>query len=62
MLHITAEKKTFSGETAIMRIDGTISDSSQIFFLMWKWLSPGQYKPVYKSELKTAVKGKQRWN
>jgi hypothetical protein len=33
-----------------------------LFFLVWKQLSPGKYKPVYKSEIKSADRGKQTWN
>jgi hypothetical protein len=47
----------------MMKLKGDITkDSGPIFFIVWKQLSPSQYKPVYKSEIKSAERGSQNWN
>ena len=33
----------------------------ELFFIVWKNLAPGQYKPVYKSEAQPQQRGKQVW-
>lgn len=48
---ITAEeKKRTQGATAILKLTGHFQKSTEIFFIVWKQLSPGNFKPVYKSE------------
>jgi len=47
----------------VIKLQGSItSESGPILFLIWKFLSPGKYKPVYKSEIKSQERGKQNWN
>lgn len=52
------EKKAVSSETALILLEGEISGGAYVFFIVWKQLSPGKYKPVYKSEIKQANRGK----
>lgn len=40
-----------SSETMLAKIKGNIDEINPVFFIIWKFLSPGQYKPVYKSEI-----------
>jgi hypothetical protein len=48
---ITAEeKRRTQGATAVMKLTGSFKQSTEIFFIIWKQLSPGNFKPVYKSE------------
>ena len=58
---ITGEEKKRSqgAQTAVIKLQGNISsESGPIFFILWKFLSPGKYKPVYKSEIKSLERGK----
>lgn len=60
-LHITGEEKKRSAgsQTAVIKLEGNISqESGPVFFIMWKFMSPGKYKPVYKSEIKSQQRGK----
>ena len=45
-----------------MQFKGQLSDCSSIFFIIWKFLSPGKYKPIYKSEVIGTKSGRQSWN
>lgn len=45
-----------------MKINGEIQSSGPVFFIIWKFLQPGQYKPVFKSEIKHQQRGIQDWN
>jgi hypothetical protein len=63
IVQITGEETKKSGEINTMKLKGEITkDSGPIFFIVWKQLSPNQYKPVYKSEIKSAERGSQNWN
>lgn len=53
------EKKSGVGNTIIMQLNGQLSSSEEIFFLVWKCLKPGQFKPVFKSEIQLKNKGLQ---
>lgn len=48
------EKNSESGnQSAIFNIDGLSQKSSaNLFLIVWKWLSPGKYRPIFKSECK----------
>lgn len=59
---VAEEKKAGVGQTASCKFQGEISDSGYLFFIVWKQLSPGKYKPVYKSEIKPQNRGRQDWN
>lgn len=48
---IVGEEKKESGQTAIMKLQGSIDQQGPLFFIVWKQLSPGQFKPVFKSEI-----------
>ena len=64
-LKITGEEKqrNHGSQTAVIKIQGSITqESGPVFFILWKFLSPGKYKPVYKSEIKSQERGKQNWN
>lgn len=55
-LHITGEEKQRNGgsQTAVIKLQGFITqETGPVFFIVWKFLSPGKYKPVYKSEIKS---------
>ena len=57
------EKSSSSGnKSAIFNIDGQCEKSSMNFIIVWKWLSPGQYRPIFKSECKPQQKGLNDWN
>lgn len=51
ILKITAEEKKIGGECACFAIQAEISAPGQLFYIIWKQLSPSKYKPVYKSEI-----------
>jgi hypothetical protein len=57
---ITAEekKKSGGGATAVMKFTGQFNKSTEIFFIIWKQISPGNFKPVYKSEGQPMMQGK----
>ena len=58
VLKITAEeRKEVASDTAMVKLMGEIGESNYMFFIIWKQLSNGNYKPVYKSEIKKATKG-----
>jgi hypothetical protein len=61
-IKITAEEKKAGGETAYINLKGEITNSGPLFFIIWKNLSPGQFKPVYKSEIQHPTKGCQVWS
>ena len=42
----------------MFKLQGEVGDSEYLFFIVWKNLAPNKYKPVYKSEIKSAVKGR----
>ena len=43
------EKKDAESETFVLQFNGQLASNSS-FFIIWKSMSPGKYKPVYKSE------------
>ena len=47
---ITAENVKRGGNTAILKFIGQFKTSSEVFYIIWKELSPGKWKPIYKSE------------
>ena len=50
-LHIVGEeKKQVAGENALITLEGQVNSSNDVFFIIWKFMTPGKYKPVYKSE------------
>ena len=64
-LHITGEEKqrTSGSQTAMVKLEGFITqETGPVFYIVWKFLSPGKFKPVYKSEIKSQDRGKQNWN
>ena len=63
-IKITGEEKKMSASNQLLLIQlkGNLQTRDYVFFILWKQLSPGQYKPVYKSEIKIAERGHQNWN
>ena len=63
-IHITGdEKEGRNNEEANFRITANFSDTSGYnFFLIHKSISNTTWKPVYKSEIQTAIHGKFSWN
>ena len=39
-----------------------LSSSSVCFFILYRFLAPGKYTPIYKSEIKKPVGGAYCWN
>ena len=64
ILKITGEEKKqgSNSKTINLKLKGSVNDSGQIFFILWKQLTPNKYKPVYKSEIKSQQRGRQDWN
>lgn len=57
-LKITGEEKKMSaGQLCCMQLKGSLNDSGYLFYIIWKQLSPGKYKPVFKSEIQAKVRG-----
>jgi len=50
---INAEEKRHhaSNETVTIKLAADFYDPGKIFFIIWKFVSPGKYSPVYKSEI-----------
>ena len=46
--------------TAILKLS-TQQSGKGYFYIIWKTLNPGEFKPVYKSEGSTYQNGKQVW-
>lgn len=36
----------------LLQFQAKLNENSSTFFIIWKFLQPGKYKPVYKSEVK----------
>ena len=55
MAKITAEeKKMTANSNVVLTFKTKLSEQSGTFFIIWKFLAPGKYKPVYKSEVKSS--------
>jgi hypothetical protein len=62
---IIAEEMAATANTELVKFvpEATLRDmSGQIFFIIYKNLTPGHYVPVYKSETKASSGGKIIWN
>lgn len=35
---------------------------AMVFFVVWKWMASGKYKPIYKSETKVPEQGLAEWD
>lgn len=55
------EKKTTGGQTALIQFSGAFGIQGDVFFIMWKQLQPGKWKPVYKSAAAPNRKGAWFW-
>lgn len=58
---ITAENVKRGGQTVIMMLHGQFNTGSEVFYIVWKQLSPGKWKPVYKSEAQVKQGGKHKF-
>lgn len=55
---VHAEKvKAGAGHSAILKFKTRFTQSDEIFYILWKELQPGKYKPIYKSEGQPKQKG-----
>ena len=63
-LYITADEKSGkNNEELNFELSGKFSSTDGYnFFLIHKFIGIGVYKPVYKSEIKSAIGGTYRWN
>ena len=62
-LVITAEeRKSSKGATALIKFTGDFQQSTEVFFIVWKELLPGNFKPVYKSEGQPLINGQRSWH
>ena len=61
-INITCEEKSSRGQDAYIKFNGRVSASNPVFYVVWKLLASGSYKPVYKSEMKKPVKGIYDWS
>lgn len=39
-----------------------LNSSSLCFFIIYRFIAPGKYTPIYKSEIKKPVSGAYNWN
>ena len=44
-----------------MQFKGNFPQSGEIFYIIWKQLQPGKFKPVHKSEAQPKMKGCQQF-
>lgn len=58
---ITAENIKRGGQTALLKFHGQFKTSSEVFYIIWKELSPGKWKPVYKSEAQVKQGGQHKF-
>jgi hypothetical protein len=63
-VRVTGEEKKMSQKTEIvlLKLKGRLANSGSSFFIVWKNLGPNQWKPVFKSEVKSSERGCQNWN
>jgi hypothetical protein len=48
------QKSQENSQIAIFKIDGQCPGvSGNLFLIVWKWMSPGVYRPIFKTECKT---------
>ena len=62
MVLTAEEKKSTGGQTALIQFAGKFKVKGDIFFILWKQLSPGKWKPVYKSAAAPNRKGNWAWH
>ena len=56
------EKKKDGGMTAVMQLQGHFKKANEdIFFIIWKQISRGKFKPVFKSAAVTTANSLQNW-
>ena len=53
---------TANSEIVMFNPVATLPDSGLCFFIVYRNLSPGQFTPVYKSEIKRPEGGSFKWN
>mmetsp|Transcript_980 Transcript_980/g.1756 ORF Transcript_980/g.1756 Transcript_980/m.1756 type:complete len:103 (+) Transcript_980:558-866(+) len=55
-------KVSASTKVVVVQLKGSLSTRDYVFFIIWKFMGPNKYKPVYKSEIKQQERGHQNWN
>ena len=55
------EKKSTGGQTALIQFQGQFAVQGDIFFILWKFMSKGKWKPVFKSAASPKLNNKHTW-
>jgi hypothetical protein len=60
---IADEKQGLNNEEANFNLSGLFNSQDGFnFFLVHKFMGPNNYKPIYKSEITSSIKGRYSWN